>query len=578
MIVKKRYDSLKKYTILYVEDNEDIAEEIEFFLNSRVGKLYSAKNGQKGIDLFKEHHIDIIITDIQMPLMNGLDMIKLIREIDSEIPIIITTAFNENDYLVKAINMHVDGYLIKPFALEELMHTLQKVIEPIELKKELVYKNEELSSIILEKTNELEKLYNYDPITGLSNFLKLGEEIQNKEYSNLILLDISNFSAIGKHYGKEFINEILKSVGESLKLNINDSMRLFKTESDRFVILTKVSTEQELEEFCKQIIGYFDMQCIICNGIELKINFSIGIAAITDSYYPLINAEHALELGKEVGGRYYSFYDDSQKSVEKAQEAIRKLTLTKALIEDDKIEPFFQAIADIQTGKIVKYEVLARGNYDGEMLSPYEFIGPAERLGLIGSITRMMINKSFSFFEGTDYSFSINLTQRDLLDEHLISFLHNKLQLFKIEASRVTFEILETVTIGNYHEIISEKLAQMKQLGFTIAIDDFGVDNSNFSRLLDIDFDYLKLDGIFVKDVVENKKDRTILCAIAGLAKGLGIKTIAEYVSNKEILEIVKDCGVDMAQGFYISKPLSADQFLELIEATKEHYTCEVNF
>ena len=103
------------------------------------------------------------------------------------------------------------------------------------------------------------------------------------------------------------------------------------------------------------------------------------------------------------------------------------MNITKELIDQDKIEPYLQPIVDFQTGETVKYEVLARGDYNGKVLLPFQFIEPAERLGLISSITRMMVNKCFSYFSGSDYKFSINITQRDLLDQYIISFLHNKI-------------------------------------------------------------------------------------------------------------------------------------------------------
>ncbi len=176
---------------------------------------------------------------------------------------------------------------------------------------------------------------------------------------------------------------------------------------------------------------------------------------------------------------------------------------------------------------------------------------------MLSSITRMMVNKSFDYFKNTEICFSINITQRDILDKQLISFLEEKVKKFNIDPSRVTFEVLENITIGNQHKLILTQLKSLKAMGFKIAIDDFGVDNSNFSRLLDIDFDYIKLDGSFIKGLVENKKDRIIVAAIVSLADTLDIKTVAEYVENGDICKIIKECGVSMAQGYHIGKPLS---------------------
>lgn len=555
-------NGLESYRILYVEDNPDISEEVAFFLESWVDTLYCAYDGEEGLELFERERPDIVITDIQMPRMNGLDMIDRIREVDAEVPIIITTAYNETDYLLKAVNLHVDGYLMKPLNFKELVARLRKIVEPLELRKALHQKNRELETLnanldgmVQEKTRELEYLYNHDPLTGLSNFVKLGTEIETGEFRHLLLLDISNFSVINKQYGKAFANVILKEAANALKRHIGPYARLFKTESDRFVILTREASVEKVEEYCDQIIGFFDMRPLNVENTEVSIGFSIGIARITDDFYPTVNAEYALDIGKEVGSRYYYFYDDSAESVQQAKETIKWLNVTNDLIAREALVPFIQPIIDLQSGDLVKYEVLARGDYEGNLLSPYLFLGPAEQLGLVNSVTRMMIGKSFACFEGTDTNFSINLTQRDLLDRYFIDFLEQKIERFAIDPSRVTFEVLETVTLGEQHRVILEQLRALKALGFMIAVDDFGIENSSLARLLEIDFDFIKLDGVFIRNLDKNPKEVKILRAIVNMAKSLNIKTIAEFVESETICDIVRECGVDMAQGYHIGHP-----------------------
>ncbi len=557
-------EMFKRYSILYVEDTKEIVEEVAFFLEPRVKALFTAYDGEEGLEIFERVRPDIIITDIQMPKMDGLKMIEQIRLIDPSIPIIITTAFNETDYLISAINLGVDGYLMKPLNLKELMRRLEKIMQPMELKQALVDKNAELETInanldqiAKEKTEKLEHTYNHDILTGLENFVKLGEDIKSGLYRHLVLLDISNFSTLNKQYGKEFANLILKGAARGLERNMFESTRLYKTESDRFVVLMRTGETKEVEQLCEQIISFFDTQAIEVEDVGIYINFSIAISGIDGNEYPMVSAEYALDIGKELGSRYYYLYNDSAESIKKAKEAIKWLNITKTMIQDDAIEPYFQPIVDTSTGEIVKYEALARGTYKGELFSPYVFIGSAERLGLIGSITRMMIKKSFDFFEGTGYSFSINITQRDLLDDYLLAFLEQKLEHHTIEPSQVTFEILENVTVGEHHKLVLEQLKAFKKRGFKIAIDDFGVENSNFSRLLEIDFDYIKLDGLFIRQLENNEKDRVIVSAMVSLARSLGIETIAEFVENERLYEIIKECGVDMAQGYHLGRPLS---------------------
>ena len=555
-------DVLKNYDILYVEDNKEISEEIEFFLKPLVKNLYIAYNGKEGVEFFEKYKPDIVITDIQMPVSNGIDMIKSIRQHNTEIPIIITTAFNESSYLLDAINLHVNSYLLKPLNLKSFLEEVKKVAEVIELRKEVVEANKKLkdinsnlSNIVKEKTAKLKYLYSHDAVTGLLNYASLSQEFEKKEYYYVILLDISNFSLINKEYGKDIANSILKETGRQLEKHENKFFKLYKIESDEFVFLSKIETAKEIEDFCKQIIAFFDNKPVMVDEIELSINFSFGVAPIRENVFPLIDADYALEKAKLLGSRYFYMSSDTTEDIQKTNEKIKWLKVTQELVKNEWIEPYYQPIMDAKSKKIVKYEVLARGVYYSEVISPFYFAKNAERLGIITAVTRSMINKSFAYLSGKNIAFSINLTQRDLLDDTFPKFLDEKLTKYNIDSSLVTFEILENITTSFQKNLLMKHLKILKKMGFKIAIDDFGMDNSNFGRFMEMDFDFLKLDAVFIKNIAANEKDRILVTTITNLAHSFGIETVAEFVENEVIEEIVKECGVDFLQGYHIGKP-----------------------
>ena len=553
---------MKNSPVLYVEDNIDISEEVSFFLKTQVKELFIAYDGIEGLEQYKKNKPDLIISDIQMPNMNGIDMIKEIRKNDSYIPIIITTAFNESEYLLDTINLQVSSYIIKPLSLKQLLFNMQRVLEPVKLKRQLEIKNQELEKInknldriVDEKTKEIKYLYSHESITGLYNYITLEEVINKYEYNYLLLLEITNFSLYNKQYGKEFSNEILKSASIKLKGHINNTQKLFKIESDKFVILVNENNSKNIEIFCDKIINDFDDKFLYIKDKQISINFAIGIEKISDNKYPIINAEYAISSSKDLGGRFFNFYNENDENYYKDKYQIGWLAKTKEMIHKKQIEAYYQPIMDINSGKIIKYEVLARGKYKGDVYLPYYFIGAAEKLGIIDSITRIIIDKSFKYFSTKNIEFSINITQRDLLDDTFINYIKEKLSEYNIRENYVTLEVLENVTVGKYQKDILNNLKRIKELGLKIAIDDFGVEYSNFSRLLDIKFDYIKFDSIFIKDICDNKNNRTIISAMSNMAKSLGIKTIAEYVENEDILNVLKSQGVDMAQGYFIGKP-----------------------
>ena len=181
---------LKKLSLLYVEDDDNTREELEYFLQHKVKKLYVAKNGQEGFDLFEKHQPDLIITDIQMPVMTGTKMIKLIKQINSTIPIVIITAFNDTDYLFEAIKLNVTNYLTKPlnlFALSEVLASIAKNINLENENKEIYNSLKQYKDIVDERSiiskTDINGIITYinEPFEKISGYKK--EELLGKPHS-----------------------------------------------------------------------------------------------------------------------------------------------------------------------------------------------------------------------------------------------------------------------------------------------------------------------------------------------------------------------------------------------------------
>ena len=393
-----------------------------------------------------------------------------------------------------------------------------------------------------------------DSINADTNLIE--SELKKELYNYLFLLDVSNFSAINKVFGKVFSNKILLEIESMLGVNTHNQAKLFKVESDRFVILSSEKSKESIKEYCEQIISFFDTKKVTLEDVELDVTFNIGVSKIINNISDtIVNSEYALDKSKKLGSRNYEIYDELNVEYVDEKDAILWLNKTKELILNDQIEPYFQAIQNISTGKIEKYEVLARGIIGDEIIEPRYFVNSAKRLGILTSITKIIITKSFKYFKNRESAFSINLTERDLLEGYLNEFLKDKLSLYEIEPSRVTFEILESVVVDQNFKVISEQIRELKELGFHIAIDDFGIENSNFNRLLEMNADFIKVDGAFVSELKENEKMSLIVKAIVDLAKSLNIKTVAEFVKDEYTYETVKELGIDYAQGYFIGKP-----------------------
>ena len=412
--------------------------------------------------------------------------------------------------------------------------------------------NAKLEEKVEAQSRALKRTLFTDKNTGLENQFALMQKGHFEEKSFMLLLDISSFSTINRSFGKSFGDKVLHKVASALKRQKQQNMELYKGEADRFIFIVFNRTPKELESFCQELFAFFDLFEIHIEGESLHVNFNIGITPVQEGEDIFINAEFALEESKKRGSRQYAFYSDRY---ELQKSLIQNIKLVKDLIEEDAIVPYFQAIKDIKANEINKYEVLARGVKDAEIIAPYRFLDAAKHIGVLSTITRMMIKKSFAFFEHNQYEFSLNITEFDLKEGYLIPYLKTMMKRYSIDPKRITFEVLEHISMNDEHNKILEALKALKSLGCKIAIDDFGVENSNFLRLLELEFDILKLDAVFIQSIEHSEKNQKIVEGLVKLAHTMDIRVVAEFVSNKEIYEILKKLEVDYAQGYHIAKP-----------------------
>ena len=179
---------------------------------------------------------------------------------------------------------------------------------------------------------------------------------------------------------------------------------------------------------------------------------------------------------------------------------------------------------------------------------------PAKLSGVLFEITKIMIDKSFKEMSTNDYTFSINITEDDLSREYLKDYLEEKSLEYSIEPKRVILEILEGISSdGKASNIV--QLSELKEQGYSLAIDDFGSEYSNFERVLDLDIDFLKIDAKYIKDIHTNKKSYEVTRAIVFFAKNAKIPCIAEFVHNEEVQAVIDELDINFSQGFYFSEP-----------------------
>ena len=283
-------DTLKDLTILYVEDDEAIKNNTVVTLQLVNAQVIEASNGEEGLKKFIENQIsiDIILTDLSMPIMDGIEMIEEIKKIKKDIPILITTAHQDISYLKKAIELGVTSYILKPIDIRNIIKSIEKAMEPILLKKELLKKNEELMSLnnsleekIKERTKELEKLASTDYLTGINNrrsFFTLAKKKFEKSDTNLyaVMLDLDNFKSINDEYGHKVGDEILILTTKTIQENLKKDDIFGRIGGEEFAIIFSCADEKHIEKIDEirkivQNIKYDDVLFTISIGIAQKL-------------------------------------------------------------------------------------------------------------------------------------------------------------------------------------------------------------------------------------------------------------------------------------------------------------------
>ncbi|WP_200762802.1 EAL domain-containing protein [Nitrosophilus alvini] len=401
---------------------------------------------------------------------------------------------------------------------------------------------------------DLQKLATTDALTGLKNRFILEKDKLKIKNPVFMIVNIDKFKHYNDFYGIKAGDYVLKEVAKRIKETVPSTLNagFYRIGGDDFGILFENSSNIDIESLAKNIIDYFRTDKIVYQNIDMHISVSIGIT----TQKPLIEkADMALKYVKKDHKSDYAIYDDNFGFYEKIEENLEKTKILKEAIEKDKIVPCFQPIIDNKTGDVVKFEALGRIESDeNELVTVYDFLDIAKEAKLYELITHSMLIKCFEKFAVHKYEFSVNLSMEDLTNKRTMDLLKNLLNTHPETAKRVTFELLEAEAITDY-DVLKDFTALVKSKGAKVAIDDFGSGYSNFEHILNIDIDYIKIDGSLIKNLDKNKNAKLIVETVVAFAKKAGIKTVAEYVHSGEIAKIVKEMGIDYSQGYIYSKP-----------------------
>ena len=409
----------------------------------------------------------------------------------------------------------------------------------------------EITDLVL-KTEKLNRILREDYLTEIGSRYKLIEDIAKQENLSISILDIKNFSEVNDFFGYKIGDYILKLVAKRIEELVikKPSYSVYRLTSDVFAILASNASKIDFIKNIKEISKIISSKAIRAKGREVFVSINY-----TFSFEPKETLlETANVIRKYTKSNPNQIIYDRSLEIEKDYEKNIFWTLKiKKALENNDIIPYYQAIYNLQTNKIEKYEALMRLNDGGKIMSPFFFLDIAKKSGQYLQLTKRMIDSSFEYFKDKEFEFSVNFTFEDIANEEVSNYVLEKIKEYDI-GRKIVFEIVESEEIDDF-ELIDGFFHKIRDLGCKIAIDDFGSGYSNFEYLIKLDADYIKIDGSLIKDVLISKGNENIISMIISFAKDQGFKTIAEFVSSKEILEKVKYLGVDYVQGYYIHEP-----------------------
>ena len=435
-----------------------------------------------------------------------------------------------------------------------------------EAKAKLRKYNHDLEDKITKKTEELHnKIYTH-LLSNLPNRNKLLEDIRKYKFSYIAILNIDKFQSLNDVYGEETGNVIIKMSADFLKESIqSSSMSLYHIGGDEFVIVAKDNetlTNQSFIQNIEIILKKFKAKHFLYENKSFQFLMSAGIS-FGGKQKMLAYADMALKDAKKRNIQLSIFNDD--KELEKNHQA--DIECTKKLLyafKNDAILSYFQPIIPIQdTTKATKYESLVRmRDKDGTIIPPFNFLKVAHTNRIYYKITRAVIRNTLSVIKQYNIPCSLNLSLNDIENEKTLKYFFESLDTFE-HTELLTVELLETEEFNNY-KLVYDFCIQARSYGVKVALDDFGSGYSNFSHILRLPIDYIKIDASLISNIDRDLSSQIMVETIVELAHKLNILTIAEFVSTEEIYTMVKDLGVDYAQGFHLGKPLDIKEYVHL--------------
>ncbi|BBG66331.1 diguanylate cyclase/phosphodiesterase (GGDEF & EAL domains) with PAS/PAC sensor [Hydrogenimonas sp.] len=461
---------------------------------------------------------------------------------------------------VNTINRKLQSYLEEKELFQKKLANANKA---------LTQYSEALEDEVKKRTDEALEHLMKNPLTKLHNRLSFVKRLEKNSRASVAIFNIDRFQSYNDLFGAKVGDRIIQEYAAYLRQTIPYLYEIYHLQGDEFAIIepdkkassTFLAMVKRVAELAREF-HYTDE-----NG-SFILQASIGVCI--DEEQPLTKADMALKKAKNSSESLVVYSEN----IIKKQRYLENITMTKVLskaIKDDRIVPYYQPIFDARTGKVFKYEVLARlVDENGLVIPPAHFITLAKQIKLYSELTKIIFDKAMESIEEHGLHLSINLSADDIHHRPTRDYIMDRIAMSAF-SNHVTFELLESEETTNYDDL-SAFIQRVKQYGVKIAIDDFGSGYSNFAKILKLKVDYIKIDGSFIKKIDTDADSKEFAEIIHKLANSYNMKTVAEFVADESIYNTVREIGIDFVQGYHFGKPIPLSEIVkpdEIAEAER---------
>ncbi|MBE9568302.1 MAG: EAL domain-containing protein [Proteobacteria bacterium] len=551
----------EKLHVLLVEDSEnDALLIIRHLKKGGYDTQHSRVFNQRDLDdALRSQHWDIVISDHNMPNFSSYLTLSTVQKFNKDLPVILVSGTIGEETAVKAMRTGAHDYIMKD-NLTRLVPAVER-----ELRESINRKSQR------EAEQQIHYMASHDALTGLINRFEFEKKLQemlsalSKSMKHAFLyIDLDQFKIVNDTSGHVAGDELLRQLSLVMEKEIRANDTLARLGGDEFGVLLNNCPLTVAESIAEKIITAIKAFYFSWQEKTFTVTASIGLVVIDENYHEAAEIMSAADMAcysaKDSGRNRLHVYQPDDADMARRQSEMEWVSKLQLAITEDRFQLYKQCISPLNNAhkNLSCCEFLLRLNDGEEVIMPGAFIPAAERYNLMPDIDRWVIDHVFAYLSGSkeedDVLGFVNLSGNTINDSSLTAYISNKLEQYQVPAHHVCFEITETAAISNLGTAI-KFIEEVRKMGCSFALDDFGSGMSSFSYLRSLPVDFLKIDGEFVRNMDDNKMDRAIVEAINNIGHVAGLKTIGEYAENEKIIQNLKDLHVDFAQGYAIEKP-----------------------